>query len=194
MPPCGLQPRPPRGSVPEDCPLTRQGGAVFLLPESLYFLICYLNPPGCGALFLQRAAGAPLQKADRIPLALSQFSLRATARPCENWSAAPAAVPCIIHWMRSPPLPLLRLAASAAGSASAAQPAAHRCGPGPAGPPRRGSERAAAPSSGGCAAVMRWALCGCKQPAPRRSSFWFKAPVKGRARRAGVTAVGGGWV
>ena len=44
-PPCGLQPRPPRGSVPEDCPLTRQGGVVFLLPESLYFLICYLNPP-----------------------------------------------------------------------------------------------------------------------------------------------------
>ena len=42
------------------------------------------------------------------PLALSQFSLRAAERPCENWSAAPAAAPCFVHRTRSPPLPLLR--------------------------------------------------------------------------------------
>ena len=30
-----------------------------------------------------------MQKADRVPLALSQFSRRAAERPCENWSAAP---------------------------------------------------------------------------------------------------------
>ena len=87
------------------------------------FLIFDLNPPGCGTLFLRRAAGAPLQKADCVPLALGQFSRRAAERPCENWSAAPAAAPCFVHRTRSPPLPLLRLAASSAGRASATQPA-----------------------------------------------------------------------
>ena len=72
---------------------------------------------------------ARLQKADRVPLALSQFSRRAAERPCENWSAAPAAAPYFVHRTRSPPLPLLRLAASAAGSASAAQPPAHSGNP-----------------------------------------------------------------
>ena len=68
------------------------------------------NPPGLRCPVFAARDGARLQKADRVPLALSQFSQRATERPCENWSAAPAAAPCIIHWMRSPPLPLLRLA------------------------------------------------------------------------------------
>ena len=68
------------------------------------------KPSGLRCPVFAAGDGAPLQKADRVPLALSQFSQRATERPCENWSAAPAATPCIIHWMRSPPLPLLRLA------------------------------------------------------------------------------------
>ena len=25
--------------------------------------------------------------------------------PCKNWSTAPAAAPCFVHWTRSPPLP-----------------------------------------------------------------------------------------
>ena len=41
------------------------------------------------------------------PLALSRFLRRGTAPACKNRSAAPAAAPCFIHWMRSPPLPLL---------------------------------------------------------------------------------------
>ena len=39
------------------------------------------------------------------PLALSQFSLRATARPCENWSAAPASPRCFCRRQRSVQLP-----------------------------------------------------------------------------------------
>ncbi len=35
------------------------------------------------------------------PLALSQFSLRAAERPCENWSAAPSTPRCICRRQRS---------------------------------------------------------------------------------------------
>ena len=82
------------------------------------------KPSGLRYPVFAARGGARLQKADRVPLALSQFSRRAAERPCENWSAAPAAASCFVHWTRSPPLPLLRLAASSAGRASAAQPAA----------------------------------------------------------------------
>ena len=41
------------------------------------------------------------------PLALSRFLRCGAAPACKNRSAAPAAAPCFIHWMRSPPLPLV---------------------------------------------------------------------------------------
>ena len=66
------------------------------------------KPSGLRCPVFAAGDGAPLQKADRVPLALSQFSRRAAERPCENWSAAPAAAPCFVHRTRSPPLPLLR--------------------------------------------------------------------------------------
>ena len=94
---------------------------------------------------MRRAAGAPLQKADRVPLALSQFSRRAAERPCENWSAAPAAAPYFVHRTRSPPLPLLRLAASSAGRARLRSPPPLDEPPGLRPRPCRGSEPQTAP-------------------------------------------------
>ena len=53
------------------------------------FLYFSSNPPGLRCPVFAARDGARLQKADRVPLALSQFSLRGTVPPCENWSAAP---------------------------------------------------------------------------------------------------------
>ena len=101
----------------------RPPGGVFFVLASLYFYLD-LYPPGCGALFLLRGTGPACKKQIAFLLRLANFPCGPQERPCENWSAAPAAASCFVHWTRSPPLPLLRLAASAAGSASAAQPAA----------------------------------------------------------------------
>ena len=79
-----------------------------LVPVIVDILWGCSKPSGLRCPVFAARDGARLQKTDRIPLALSQFSLRATARPCENWSAAPAVAPCFVHWTRSPLLPLLR--------------------------------------------------------------------------------------
>ena len=67
-------------------------------------------PPRCICRRQRSAAqpsapsGAPAA-CGRGPLALSQFSLRAAVRPCENWSAAPASPRCICRRQRSAQLP-----------------------------------------------------------------------------------------
>ena len=61
--------------------------------------------------------------------------------------------------------------------------------------PCRGSEFFTAPLPGGWADSVSERLCGCKQPATRRRSLWFRAPVRGRGRRPGGSAKrAGGWV
>ena len=70
-----------------------------------------------------------MQKTDRIPLALSRFLLRTAAGACKNRSAAPNTAPCFVRRTRSLCLPLLRLAASAAGSARLRSPSAHSGAP-----------------------------------------------------------------
>ena len=62
-----------------------------------FFFIYDLNPPTAHS-------GAPAACGGG-PLALSQFSLRAAVRPCENWSAAPASPRCICRRQRSAQLP-----------------------------------------------------------------------------------------
>ena len=52
---------------------------------------------GCAALHPLDVSPLSLRGS---PLALSQFSLRATARPCENWSAAPSTPRCICRRQR----------------------------------------------------------------------------------------------
>ena len=102
-------------------------------------------------------------------------------------------------------LPLLRLAcfcrrqrlSYAAKHASLHLPqAALRCAcPGLRPRPCRGSEFFTAPLPGGWADSVSERLCGCKQPATRRRSLWFRAPVRGRGRRPGGSAKrAGGWV
>ena len=66
------------------------------------------NPPGLRCPVFAARHGGRLQKADRIPLALSRFSRRGAVPACENRSAAPNTAPCFIHRMRSLCLPLLR--------------------------------------------------------------------------------------
>ena len=95
------------------------------------------------------------------PLALSQFSRRATARPCENWSAAPASPRCICRRQRSVQLP-----------------------------PFGGISAVTSPLSTKPGGAFWWMRQKSPQRKPRSSSQRPRAPVWGRARRAGGTLKG----
>ena len=82
-----------------------KGWGSFLLPEGLCFLIYDLNPPGCGALFLQRGAGPACKKQTAFLLRLADFC------------GAPRRVLAKTGALRQ-----ARLAASSTGRASACLP------------------------------------------------------------------------
>ena len=95
------------------------------------------------------------------PLALSRFLRRGAVPACKNRSAAPASPRCFCRRQRSAQLPHTGALSRELLLLLLALPELS--------------------GAGGC---------GCKQPAPRRNSFWFRAPVKGRGRRPGVTSIG----
>ena len=136
-----------------------------------------MNPPACG-----RAPAGALSRellllnagrGRRVSLLRLADFCGAPRRPLAKTGALPrVAVAQICSAGRSPlayldGCPCSASAVSAAGSASVCLP------PGPAGPPPYGGSELFA------------------SPLPRRSSFWFRAPVKGRRCSRGVTAVGG---
>ena len=104
------------------------------------------------------------------------------------------AVPCFCGAGRGPlaksrPLPLLRLAASAAGSASAAQPPAHRGSPMAAPlPPYRGSKPQTSPSGCRLLAAAKSLANRISPAAGQGSSEKFRAPAGARPQAGANTA------
>ena len=99
------------------------------LCRPFFSFIFHLIPSGLRCPVFAARGVARLQKADRIPLALSRFLLRTAEGACKNRSAAPNTAPCFVRRTRSLCLPLLRLAASAAGSARLSCPLSGGSGP-----------------------------------------------------------------
>ena len=152
----------------------------------------FILPSGLRCPVFAVRDGARLQKTDRVPLALSQFSQRRL--PVSSTGCGRRRCPC----SASP--------VSAAGSGSAAQPPAHRGTPMAApSPPDRGSGpigyslqalRSAEPEGAGIGFRPRFSSIGIVsakvtlQLKSRRSSPRYRAPVWGRARRAEGTSIG----
>ncbi len=78
------------------------------LCRPFFSFIFHLIPPGLRCPVFAARGVARLQKADRIPLALSRFLRRTAEGACKNRSAAPNTAPCFVHRTRSLCLPLLR--------------------------------------------------------------------------------------
>ena len=156
-----------------------------LSPRLLRFVYLYydLNPPGCGALFLLRAAGRPCKKQTAFLLRLADFcfaprralaktgALRQTQLPVSSAGRGRCVCPC----SASP--------VSAAGSGSAAQPPAHSGAPAAC---SRAPIRGLAAYSGSfffnfAGTVRHETGAAAVQPAPRRSSWRRISPRRGDA-------------
>ena len=79
-----------------------------LVPVIVDILWGCSKPSGLRCPIFAARGKARLQKADRIPLALSRFLLRTAEGACKNRSAAPNTAPCFVRRTRSLCLPLLR--------------------------------------------------------------------------------------
>ena len=150
------------------------------LCRPFFSFIFHLIPSGLRCPVFAARGVARLQKADRIPLALSRFLRRGAVPACKNRSAAPNTAPCFVHRTRSLCLPLLRFGCFCRRQRSAAQPSA------PSGAP--------AACGRGPLALSQFSLRAAVRPCEN----WSAAPASPRCicrrqRSAQLPPVGGLW-
>ena len=167
-----------------------------------------LNPPGCGALFLRRATAGACKKQTAAPAPPRLFLPQAAARlrspppyrcnpaaappPLDRGSEPITAPPgCRLRSSRTCPVDLVPVGLSLCRWDIFTHPPAHRGNPRPAAAPLdRGSGLFPSPLSTKPGGTFWWMYQKSPQRKTRSSSQRPRAPVWGRARRAGGTDKG----